>query len=742
MNSLKHNKKSGKILRTIFAAFFLLVLFIIFTSLGFVTGMVSSCSKDLPDTSKLFSYQPSQTTKIFSSDGQLIGTLYKENRSQVPITQIPYYMKASIIAIEDRRFYEHHGIDFIGILRALKSDIRHERVTQGASTITQQLARNIFLTPKVSLKRKIQEALLAIEIEKNYSKDEILELYLNQIYFGSGAYGIEAAAHTYFGKKASNLDLAECSVLAGLPQAPSVYSPHVNFKMSKERQKQVLKWMVTMGYISQEQADDAYNEKLKIVEPTAEFHTFKVPYFTTYVVQYLFSKYDSKLLFRGGLSIYTTIDLKMQKIAQKAVSDGVNQGLAGGLNCHQGAIIAIEPRTGFIKAMVGGIKFSQKDQFNRAWQARRQPGSSFKIFVYTAAIDNGFTPDTIVSDSPVSYNTGSETWSPQNDDRRYWGAMPLRRAIQWSRNVVAVKVAKQVGIEKVIQYAYRMGVKEPLEPNLSLALGSSVVTPLDMATGACVLANGGIKVEPTPIKLIKDSDGNIIEDNTAPRQEEAISASTAYTMTELLQGVVEGGTGTRAQIGRPAAGKTGTTSDCRDAWFVGYTPDMAAAVWIGNDDYTRMYYSYGGYIPATIWANFMKQVLAKKPKTAFSKYSSDYVEVLICTVSHKRATEGCKKVQKMFFRRDEIPGYCTLHGGIPSNSKPSTKKETPKEVKETPENENSPEKEIPPVEESTPSVSQPVETEAPPVTITPEVTPAPEPKPTSSPEKTGGTTNL
>lgn len=748
-------KKKRRWLTAIFLVFMLFCL----SFLGLALGLISSASQNLPNIEQLKFFQPSESTQIFASDGTLIGSIYKENRTWVPISQMPQVLKDAIISIEDERFYHHFGIDFKGILRAIRANLRHEPL-QGASTITQQLARGIFLSPQVSIQRKIQEALLAIQIERRFTKEEILELYLNQIYFGSSAYGVESAAHTYFGKNAGSLNLAQASMLAGLPQAPSLYSPKVNFKLAKDRQALVLQRMVTNGYISFQQAKEALHAPLKLARTKEEFHTYKYPYFTTYVVHYLFSKYEPEVIFRGGLKVYTTMNISMQETAQKALAEGVRKGSDAGYNCHQGALAALEPKTGYIRAMVGGVKFDTKSQFNRAWQARRQPGSAFKVFVYTAAIDSGFSPNTIIQDAPISYpQVDGTSWSPQNSDRRYWGSITLTTALQFSRNVCAVRMIEKLGPGKVIDYAYRMGIKERLEPNLSLALGSSVVTPLQMASAFGVLAHGGLKVEPTPVKLIKDFEGNIIEDNTNPYQEAVLPFSTASVMTGILQKVIEAGTGTAAQIGRPAAGKTGTTNDFRDAWFIGYTPQMAAAVWIGNDDYSPMVHSYGGDIPAGIWAKFMKSALAKEKTMAFETQKSDLEEVMICDESGLRASPGCPSTHKEMFKAGTVPKkFCQLHAAEPQNNRqnnPATEntrtrpqpEPTPPEeevvVPQEPQTQEENENELDFEDEKPPTLLTPQPSPVPPPQPQPEATappPAPPPPPaTSIPSGNGGT---
>lgn len=602
------------LLRITFMIFLLLLALF-----GFTIGIIASASQNLPSVDKLNIWKPPEATKIYSAEGLLIGSLYDENRTWVSWKEIPKEMIHAIIAVEDSRFYEHHGIDFRGVTRALLANLNHEQVMQGGSTITQQLARNLFLTQKVTIERKVKEALLAMQIERRFSKDEILEFYLNQIYFGSGAYGIESAAHTYFGKGAKDLTLSESALLAGLPQAPSVYSPFNDLQKAKARQTMVLKRMAELGFISRQEAEQGGQAALNLIKQSEGFQGFLYPYFTTFVVAELVKRYSVDVLYKGGLEVYTTLNVKLQEMAEEALRKGIERGLKEGLRSHEGALVAVDPATGFIRAMVGGYQFSKESQFNRAWQARRQPGSAFKIFVYTAALENGFTPASVVSDSPVTYPTGAGPWRPRNDDGRFWGPMKLKEALTWSRNVVAVKLADKIGIEKVVEYGHKLGIKEPLEKNLSLALGSGVVTPLEMVTAAATLANEGVRVEPTPVKMVRDGNGNIIEDHRYPIREAVIQVNTARMMTEMMTSVIERGTGRRAKIDRPAAGKTGTTSDFRDAWFVGFTPDLACAVWIGNDNYAPMVIAYGGYIPAMIWGDFMKKALKDVPKKGFTK---------------------------------------------------------------------------------------------------------------------------
>ena len=624
---------AGRIIGRILKTLLVLSVFAILLFVGIVAGIVASYSRNLPDINRMADYQPSRSTRVYARNGLQLANLYRENRTWVSIGKIPVGVRDAFIATEDVHFYQHHGVDFAGIARAALADYRHQQL-QGASTITQQLARGLFLSNEVSYSRKIQEALLAMEIERYYTKDDILERYLNLIYFGSGAYGIEAAAHTYFGTDVGRLTLAQTAMLAGLPAAPSDYSPYVSLDRAKERQHHVLERMVEAGFITQSRADAADIAPLHLIgERPTGLTSYRYPYFTTYVTHQIEQQFGTQVTFEGGLQVYTTLDPAMQDIAQDAVSWGIDRARAEGIGAHQGALVAIRPSTGEILAMVGGATpFSLTNQFNRAWQSHRQPGSSFKAYVYTAEVDAGHPPSTIVEDTPVSYPMGDGTrWAPMDDDYRFLGAITLRYALAQSRNVVAVKLAQEVGVDRVIEYAHRMGVTAPLDPTLSLALGSSGVSPLDQASGYATLANQGVHIAPSAIRIVRDSLGMPVLDNSYPEQTEVVSAGVAYIMSSMLESVITTGTGyPNAMIGRPAAGKTGTTSSFRDAWFVGYTPDLVAAVWIGNDNYTRMNESYGGNIPARIWARFMKRALAKTKPHDFVLPVGEVVKARLC----------------------------------------------------------------------------------------------------------------
>ncbi|MBV8373508.1 MAG: penicillin-binding protein, partial [Candidatus Eremiobacteraeota bacterium] len=419
---------------------------------------------------------------------------------------------------------------------------------------------------------------------------------------------------------------------------------------ARDREKHVLDRMVESGFVTRAQADEAYAAPLGLIAQRAPgLQGYADPYFTTYAIAQLDHTFGKEAVEQGGLQVYTTLDTRMQKIAQEAVDWGVAQAENEGINAHQAALVALRPSTGEILAMVGGTGFSLANQFNRAWQAHRQPGSSFKAYVYTAAIDSGMPASTTIDDSPVSYPMGDGTrWSPYDDDFRYLGSVTLREALTLSRNVVAVKLAERIGVDRVIEYAHRMGITAPLEANLSLALGSSVVSVLDQASGYSTLANQGLHVDPTPFRLVRDSLGTVVLDGQYPQANDVVSAGTAYIMTSILEDVINKGTGyPNAVIARPAAGKTGTTSNFRDAWFVGYTPDLVTAVWLGNDDYSRMNESYGGNVPARIWARFMKAALAHVPPHDFT-FPTDEVA----------KAEGCNGGSELYLKGTEPLSSC------------------------------------------------------------------------------------
>lgn len=606
-----------------------IIVFVVLVSgagLGFLTASIHTMPSLKGDI------RPAASSQIFDANGKLIATIHSvENRVPVSISKVPQSLQDAFIAAEDVRFYQHIGIDPRGIVRAVWSNITDRGVSEGGSTITQQLAKNALLSQERTLKRKIQEAILAVQIERQYSKKEILELYLNQIYFGQGAYGVQSAALTYFGKNVEDLNIAESAMLAGIPKSPNYYSPQSNLKAAKERQETVLEQMVKYGYLSQEASDKARKTEIKLAKRSAGSGA-TASYFVDYITQQLIDKYGADAVYKDGLKIYTTLDLDMQRAAERAMEQlPTYKTESNGVKQPQGALVAIEPHSGHIKAMVGG---RGNDQFNRAVMAERQPGSAFKPFVYLAAIESGMTPASIVDDSAISFGS----WSPVNYDNKFRGPVTLRSALEQSLNVIAVKLANQVGADKPLYYAQQMGISTLVlrgsvnDRNLAMSLGGLTrgVTPLEIASAYGVLANQGIRVEPMSIIKVADRNGKILEQNQS-REKVAVNERSAFLLTDMMKGVLTNGTGGAANIGRPAAGKTGTTSDYKDAWFVGFTPDLVAAVWMGNDNDGLLAGITGGSTPATIWRSFMLEAAAKYPVRDFSRPSG----IVSATISTK-----------------------------------------------------------------------------------------------------------
>lgn len=576
-----------------------------------VMGVGSACgflvaSANIP--SNLPDIQPALTSHIYDIKGNEIAVVHaEEDREPVKSEEIPENLKKAFLATEDVRFYEHIGIDYRGVMRAMWENITHRAVAEGGSTITQQLARNAYLNQERTFSRKIQEMFLALKIEHRHTKEEILEMYLNQIYFGRGVYGIQAASKYYFNKNVKDLDLNECAMMAGIPKSPNHYSPLNNLEESQKRKAVVLHQMAKYGFISSSTAQKTAKQEIHLVQ-SAPKEVGDAYYFINYVKQTIIDKYGDDGLYKGGLKIYTTLDMDMQRAAEEAMKNLPEMNEANGLKQPQGALVAIEPHSGYIKAMVGG---RGTDMFNRAALAERQPGSAFKPFVYAAALESGYTPDSIVADTPFT----KYGWNPQNYDRSFYGSVPLSSVCAQSLNVATVRVADDIGIDKVIKYAKDMGIStlvlagERNDVNLSTALGGITrgVTPLELTSAYCTFANKGIYAKGTPIVKVLDRDGNVLEEYPNPNNSRRVlKEETAANLDSMLQGVVSHGTGTRANIGGHVAGKTGTTSDYHDAWFVGYVPDLVVGVWIGTDDNQPMGSMTGGTLPADIWRIFMK----------------------------------------------------------------------------------------------------------------------------------------
>lgn len=583
---------------------------------GGLVGLAISF-RNLPDVRVLRSYAPTETTYIYDIKGRLLASLHGEaNREVVPLDKISPHMKRAVLAIEDSYFYQHHGVNPGAIVRALRANLNEGRTVEGGSTVTMQLVKNLFLNPERAFSRKVAESVLAMRVEQIFSKDQVLEMYLNQVYWGHNTYGVQTAAQSYFGKSAANLSLAESAMLAGLIQAPESLSPFVNYKAAKKRQGEVLKRMQDLKWITPQEAEAARKQPLKLGEITS-FRSSQMPYITEAAVQELTKRFGREAVLKGGMRVQTTVDSKLQKMAEEVVQQGHQSLLSQGVNADQMALVAVDARTHFVKAMVGGVDY-RKSQFNRATQAIRQPGSAFKPFVYYAAFAGGkYGPDSIVNDTPVGYPDGYEMYYPQNYDGSFSGPISIRSALEVSRNVPVVRLGQEIGLNRVIDVCRSLGIRSPIEPVVSLPLGSVDLTPLEMAGSFAAFASNGWYSETTMIVQVTDSSGNVLLDNT-PKPQLVLDPWSVASINSVLQGVIDRGTATSAKIGRPAAGKTGTTSSERDIWFVGYVPQLSVAVWVGNDDYYPVGQgATGGRFVAPIWRDFMDRALQGVPVENF-----------------------------------------------------------------------------------------------------------------------------
>ena len=595
-------------------------LLIALTALFTAAMLTASCGYSISDSAMEEGLVPDAVSQFYDNENKIIYTTASaEHRLPVKMDKIPKHVRAAFVSIEDNRFYEHSGIDYRGTFRAFVSNIMGQEV-QGGSTITQQLAKNAFLTQERTIQRKIKEAFLARQMENKYTKDEILNMYLNQIYFGEGAYGVESASLTYFGKHVQDIDLAEAATLAAIPKSPNYYDPMENPKANKERRDIVLDQMVKYGHITQADAQKAKAEEVKIrKEEAAGKQKDLRSYFFDYISQQIIDQYGADALFKGGLKIYTTLDSSMQAKAEHAIRylPDIWTEDPDHLTQPQVGLVALDPTNGYIKAMVGG---RGQDKFNRAVLAQRQPGSSFKAFVYLTAMDNGLNAATMVDDKPLKIGG----WQPQNSGGSFHGTVTLRTALSRSYNIPAIRVALRVGTDKVMRMAKACGITSLVEDgpysdnNPAMALGglSKGVSPLEMAAAYGTIANNGVFNQPVSIIKIVDRNGKVIfEHKHSPKQ--VVSAKAAYQTTDMLKDVLISGTAGGSGLGRPAAGKTGTTDYSKDAWFAGYTPNLSCAVWVGDDRNRSMGAMYGSGAPLSIWHDFMINAVQEVPYADF-----------------------------------------------------------------------------------------------------------------------------
>ena len=590
---------------------------------GTLVGAFFGFTYDLPQIRELETFRPHAVTRLYSVEKELLAELYLEKRDPVPLQRIPQYLKAALVATEDRKFYRHSGVDIKGIARAIVRDIQAGGFVEGASTITQQLAKTLFLTPRKTLVRKIKEAILAFQLERRYTKDEILELYLNQVYFGSGAYGVQSAAKIFFGKPVQDLNLAECALIAGMPKSPSRYSPLVNLDLAYQRRNIVLKQMLTTEIITREAYHQAVNAEINLSEKSDSLN--QAPYFIEFVQNNLENILGASRLYKGGLSIYTTLNLGLQKAAQAAVEEGLTALQARMIKNNiqppdvQAALISLDIKTGGVQAMVGGRNYYESP-FNRATAAKRQPGSAFKPLVYAYAVEQGFAQNAMLLDAPVIFRgpDRDSDWRPENFSRKYLGEIPLRMALAISQNIPAVRLIEMLGPESVAQFAHRLGIDSNLQPNLSLALGTSEVSLLNLTAAYAPFARGGQWIEPFGVLEVTDHNDRIIW-NVRPQKRLVMTREAAAIVTNMLEGVILEGTGRQARILPGAiAGKTGTTNNYRDALFIGFSPAVTTGVWVGRDSGGTMGNEETGAKAALpIWIQFMQSALAEGGSPSF-----------------------------------------------------------------------------------------------------------------------------
>jgi penicillin-binding protein 1A len=627
---------------------------------GGLIGAFFAFTRDLPQIQTLETFRPQAVTRIYSTDEQLLAELYLEKRDPVPLDSIPSYLKAALIATEDRKFYTHSGLDLKGIARALIKDILAGEFVEGASTITQQLAKTLFLTSRKTMVRKIKEAILAFQLERRYTKDEILELYLNQVYFGSGAYGVKSAAKMFFNKSVRNLSLAECALIAGMPKSPSRFSPLINEDLALKRRNIVLRQMRATGMISAKAYNQAVTEEIRIGYKIKNLA--RASYFVEYVKKHLEDVLGASRLYKGGLTIYTSLDFRLQSAAQKAVADGLfalETRMAKQNIRHaapQAALVALDVKSGAILAMVGGRNFDESP-FNRATTARRQPGSAFKPIVYAYAVEQGFAQNKLILDAPVAFKgTGKNNdWHPQNFSKAFLGEITLRKALAISQNIPAVRLIEMLGPNSVAHFAHRLGIESNLAPYLSLALGTSEVTLINLTTAYAAFPRRGKWIEPSGVMEVRDHRNRIIW-RAKPQKKLVMSREGAAIVTNMLEGVVQEGTGRKARILRgPVAGKTGTTNNYQDALFVGFSPAIATGVWVGLDPGgTLGDRETGAKAALPIWIQFMETAPATGSPPYFD-LPDNVIKVRMDPQTGMLATDGSKNAVDALFIKGTEP---------------------------------------------------------------------------------------
>ena len=664
------------------------LVIVVLVVIAILIGIIGQIAAQLPDVTRLSSYAPFEATIIYSSDNSVLGTIHgEENRIIVPLEKISQNLQRAVIASEDNDFYKHKGISLKAMARATFVNLLQGRVAQGGSTITQQLARTMFLSTKKNMSRKLSEIFIALQLEKQYTKNEILEMYLDQVYWGHNTYGAEAAAQMYFGKHADNLTLAEAALMAGLLGAPEDYSPYKDFNLAIKRRSVVLSKMKDLGMITDKEKNSAQIEPVTLSMNKLNKYKFTAPYFTTFVINQLVNKYGRDIVYKGGLRVYTTLSVPLQKAAEESVNKFINEG-GNRFNFSQGALVAIDPATGKILAMVGGYNFD-KSEYNRATQSKRSPGSSFKAFIYTAAMEKGISPGDVISDSPVTFDVFPDKqhpdgkWRPFNFDKKFRGPVTVRYALENSLNIPSIKLIQIVGPENAVAVARKMGITSPLTPTLSLALGTSDVSLLEMTSAYGVFAAAGVRAEPYSIEKVVDRDGKTIE-QAEIKTAQVLDPNISSVMVDMMRGVITSGTGRRANIGRPAAAKTGTSERFRDAWFIGYVPQLVAGVWVGNDNNSTMRGVAEVSVCPRIWKDFMTNVLVNTPVQDFPK-PTGLISVKICTVSGDLAGPNCpadKIKWGTFWKGKEPSRQCSLphsQGLIQKEEVPSSDEVQPPE---------------------------------------------------------------